>query len=491
MTATHEPPRAPVCLVQADKAERSPWPRFAQYGLVLGGAAAAAFGGLVAEDLFPDEGHWFDDNFRTARIIGLVVSLLLALIATWLLTHYRRNRGTLYYLRFQNETNPDYHEEVVDKARSEYLDFRSVSAWCDPGIEQEKDSGSSRYHVVDVRKQLNEMSAEFQRTTNDDAGDSGFDIAPNLLFPAALALGYEWMPPGEATLREFNKISAKKQKHGDETERLTWRLRTILHATNKQERDNETQQRRYAEEFQWKLHKAALDGKGATTKTRISNWLPAALKQPIYHFDANAGSSFKLTDTTEYQHVEPGSSSCSADQVRSVWLEFRLSQDDYSGSGEPEQDRKYSRKKMSSAHKDWAEVLRVVQIMRTSNSHDAMYSLVSYTSKSSHHTSGFTVLQIAEGVAFWLAKTLREFPNATVFVAGAMPKTMSFAAGYMINRVPPSSASGPYHPWRRIVPMGHFMYEEPELRPMWVRDDQIDPNVLIERAFGSNEETSL
>lgn len=460
MTATHKPPQDPVCLVQADKAERSLFQRIAQYILVVAGAAATSFGGLVAEDAVPvpDPENPVKSMLVEGRFIGLVISIGFVLWSLWLLTHYRRNRGTLYYLRFQNETNPDYHEEVVDKARSEYMDFRSVSAWCDPGIEEEKDSSSSRYHVVDVRKQLNEMSAEFQRTTNDDAGDSGFDIAPNLLFPAALALGYEWMPPGEATLREFNKIPAKKQKHNDETER------------------------RDVEEFQWKLHKAALDGKGAITKTRISNWLPSALKQPIYHFDANAHSSFKLADVTEYQHVEPGTSSCSANQVRSVWLEFRLTQDDYSGTGVEKEDRKYSRKKMISTHKDDAEVLRVVQMMRTSNSHNETYSLVSYTSKASHHASGFTVLQIAEGVAFWIAKTLREFPNATVFVAGAMPKTMSFAAGYMINRVPPSTASGPYHPWRRIVPMGHFLFERPMLRPMWVRDDQIDPNVLIDKA---------
>lgn len=444
----------PLCNVRADAPRRNRFGQAAQYLVVFGAAAAAAFGGLVAEDLLPSRDGWFENNFRVARIVGLVISLGLAAFGTWMLTQRRRNRGTLYYLRFQSETNPDFHERVMSQSRSEYLDFRSISAWCDPTLADVQKSGSHAYHVVDVRQQVNEMSAELQRAANDDSGESGFDIAPNLLFPTALALGYDWLPFGDVTLREFNGRSNKN-----------------------------------VEDFQWKLHEPVLTGQGKPTmKSRI-------IGEPVQHYNARNNAVYRLTENTSYQTT----GKLPSERVHTVWLEYRLSDRDYSGTPEQAKDRRNRIDRMSSVHKDTADVLRIIHVEKAIRENETDYCLVCCTVEDTAADQRLTVFQLTEGAAYWLARTLRDFPNAIVFIAGAIPKTVSFALGYMMNQIPVSNSQdkdpeypwfgtdGTYHPWQRIIPMGHFLFEEPELRPMWVRYDQIDPHELITKAEGAHQ----
>ena len=475
MTATPEQPGASstpeLYCVQADEPSPVGPHRFAYYLLLpFGAAAAAAFGGLVAEDVFPkpdlclpEPTPWLALNeVLPARVTGLVIALILAAVGTWILTKRRRNRGTLYYLRFQSETNPDFHQDVVEKSREQYLDFRSISAWCDPtlGVDHSRRSQAdlSRNHVVDVRRQLNEMSAELQRTTNDDTGDSGFDIAPNLIFPAALALGYDWIPPGQATLREFNPPREDKRE---------------------------------IEEFQWVLYPCDSSGQGKiANKTLVfGRW--------VHHFDEDSSDDYRVVSKDKYADEE-----CPADDVQSVWLELRLTNRDFS--------KPYLQFK--SCLKNSAQMSRTVYVEgpKSEVTGERKPCRLTYTGERLLH-SALSVLQITEAAAYWIARTLRDFPNAIVFVAAATPKTVSFAVGHLLSQIPVADLTNvrrlsdftpdpdyfpwlntdrPYHPWQRIVPMGHFGGEESPLRPMWVRDDQIDPNVLIERAFGSNEEAT-
>lgn len=378
--------------------------------LVLSGSAAAAFGGLVAEDFFPGGDKGVQLNPDWWRIAALVFALLVAVWATWSLSTHRQRRGTLYYLRLQNETNPDYHRDAVSKAAKEYLGFRSIAAWCDPGL-----------GTVDLCAAIAGMSSELERVINDDADDSGFDIAPNLVFPAALALGYDWIPPRNVRLREFNSPRRDKQ--------------TDIQA------------------FQWDLACATASGEGCGKRT---------LAHKRGHFDAKAVSGYRL---------------CAADlrsagvAATSVWLEYWLSDTDSS-------DRKEA---MTSPLKLAAEVIRTIRVEQPGPVAGASgaYTRLSYGSDAdTAGSTGLTVMQIAEGGAYWLRKTLEDFPNATVFVAARMPKTVSFAMGYLMTRPPMQRAAA--HPWRRIVPMGYFGHEPyPELRPTWVRADQKDPDQLI------------
>ncbi|MFT3945074.1 MAG: hypothetical protein QM705_14800 [Ancrocorticia sp.] len=507
---------------------------------MFAGAAATAFGGLLAEDTFPQKDHFSSGaSFSIFRLVLFTFFIALAMYATKQLTKRQLSHGTLYYLRFQNETNPDFHGDVVSEARSKYLDFRSVSAWCDPGIAEvrsdieghtgelrnkeisneqklprsrpkwmqrlcsdvseassKQDSSPSQYHVVDVRKQLNEMSAELQRTTNDDTGDSGFDVAPNLIFPAALALGYDWMPPGEATLHEFNPEGNETKSDPSDDSKPESGKSESAEDDSPEKKDADTTQH-YIKEFQWRLHKPILTGQGGETPN------PHDSKKPVRHFDVRGTSPYRLCAQTEYLRCHLDLKGKPTEPPRSVWLEFRVSDQDFSGNVEQARNRSIEKSRMFSDHKDEADVQRIIHMEQSLAQPSARYHVVTCTDDPKENVSGLTVFQMAEGCAYWIARTLRDFPDATIFIAAAMPKTVSFAVGYMMNQIPVGrppkpeeeppfegdpetfpwfQKDGTYHPWRRIVPMGHFLFERPELRPMWVRDDQIDPNVLIDKA---------
>lgn len=400
----------PTCVVSTDKPRRRWWVlgrTMASLMLVASGTAAAALLGLVAEDLLPTTSDWPVWSPHAARLFLLGVSLGAAVWATWSLSSRRKRTGTLYYLRLQDETNEDWHRSAVLKATKEYLAFRSISAWCDPGA-----------GTVDVRSKVAQMSEEFQRATNDDADDSGYDAAPNLIFPVALAMGYDWIPPKVTRLREFNRT-----KPGTDIQ-----------------------------EFQWRLTCASASGKECKDADQL--WHPP-------HFRADDDGSYRLVANT-WPTRDPS-------KVSSVWLEFWLSNTDWSDP----------KREMKSRHKDAAEVRREVFVEGPEKPHSVPrdYHLLKYGAKGSPR-SGLSVLQIAEGAAYWLGKTLEDFPKATVFVAGGMPKTVALAMGHLMTQ--PPMRRGAAHPWRRIVPMGHFHVDpEPELRPMWVRSDQVDPDRLI------------
>lgn len=422
---SREPPSPPTYVVSTDRNRRPSklWRKPIPLVLAVSGSAAAAFAGLVAEDFFPADGPWFAFAPRWARIVFLVLSLSVAGWAAWQLVAHRRSRGTLYYLRFQNETNEDFHREVVATASEEYLDFRSISAWCDPGP------------IVDARDQVARMRAEFERAANDDLNDSGYDVAPNLIFPVSLALGYDWLPPHNVVLREFNG------KAGG-----------------------------VVEEFQWKLGCATASGAGCCTEKR------GAMHRGL-HFDLGPGR-FNLA-------VRSDGDAVSNLRVRSVWLEYWLTEKDWSGtpagvSPAPAGTRKL---RMTSPLKTAADIRRIVRVEGPSTEFPdkSVYQLLKYSPHIDQTSTGLSVRKIAEGAAFHLGHTLGLYPNATVFVAAAMPKTVALAMGYLMTRPPFTEPA--WHPWRRIVPMGHFLKEpHPELRPMWVRESQRDPAELIRRA---------
>lgn len=163
------------------------------------------------------------------------------------------------------------------------------------------------------------MSAELRRTTNDDTDYSGFDIAPNLIFPAALALGYDWMPPGEATLRE-----------------------------------SERPQRRCCvsdpEQFQWKLHRADISGDGLVTQgSERRLWRGSE----ITHFDVDSSAAYRIVCISQ-----PNDGERARSRVKSVWLlEYRLSDTDCSHTGRP----------FVSELRDEAEGPRIIHVGRASN----------------------------------------------------------------------------------------------------------------------------
>ncbi len=411
----------PMQYVRTDRQRLVSRYNWAESVLVLAASAAAAFAGLVAEDISPAPSSGLDRGWSWERVLLLVLAVGFAWVAVRSLVRRRRLRGTIYYLRMQSDTTGDYHAKAREEARMDYPGFRAMAAWCDP-----------RDGTVDVRRQVDQLSNELQRSTNDDADDSGFDIVPDLVFPVALAVGYDWIPPGPRGLylREFT-------------------------ATGEGE----------VAAFEWKL--------GCLTAVGV-----APMGQSTVCGDPRCGiGHYQPSDSENLRALTSGTALPGA-SVQTVWLEYRLTNCEYADKVEPDCGRGV--RVMNSPLKDAAEVRRVIHVesRRAPNAATATYALLEYTRNPQCKCVDTPhVQEIAEGAAYWLGQTLRDYPNATVYVAAAMPKTVAFAMGYLMTRPALRGPAG--HPWRRIVPMGFFPGEPNGLRPMWVRFDQRDPDELI------------
>lgn len=152
-------------------------------------AMTTAFGGLVADDIISADGSctieylpdlWSHHCTSQARL-GWFVGSAALLIGAMATRHWLVNRnGTLYYVRLLPASSPDRMRGAMDIARARSLDFRTATGWF--GVTGE---------VADIRTDVARVSDELERAMNDDDEATAYIIAPNLSFPAALAVGHD------------------------------------------------------------------------------------------------------------------------------------------------------------------------------------------------------------------------------------------------------------------------------------------------------------
>lgn len=141
---------------------------------------AAAVLGLVLDNALPvgSATRTFSGSRWTVMI--LVVGLMGVCI------YYRRwiyrGTGTLYSLSFLDEPMLDYHEDAQSDAERNHMTVRLLGCRVDI-------LGRERDGVVDVVQPRQDLSRALESAMNDDRDDTGYAIAPVLLWPAALAMG--------------------------------------------------------------------------------------------------------------------------------------------------------------------------------------------------------------------------------------------------------------------------------------------------------------
>lgn len=178
-------------------------------------ALTTAFGGLIAEDLITRDAActvstvpdlWSDDCTSPSRLgwfLGTLAVLVLAMaLRAWLIAH----NGTLYYLRLLPAESADRTRAAVDVANARSLDFRSATGWF----------GTSD-DVVDLRREVDHVSDELERAMNDDDDATGYVLAPNLAFPAALAVGYDVLLRQRTHLAELPTEARRRRLPGGDT----------------------------------------------------------------------------------------------------------------------------------------------------------------------------------------------------------------------------------------------------------------------------------
>ena len=176
--------------------------------------ASAAIFGLVLEDTFPVHGNPRTvSGARWAIMIGMI-SLLVLFVA------YRRwvyrDIGTLFSLIFLDETMSDYHEKArVDAARW-HMAERLISRRIDV-------LGRERDGVVDVVQPCQDLSRAVEDALDQDREDTGYAVAPNLLWPAALAVGASLTRTDKMRFLDYDKETTKFRLRDKAAERVAVR----------------------------------------------------------------------------------------------------------------------------------------------------------------------------------------------------------------------------------------------------------------------------
>lgn len=181
------------------------WGRINDVAIVLLAAVTTACAGLVFEDALPlsPVGVRFDPR-RWLVLVAVAVALTLLL---WIRQRRQRFSGTLYYVRYLMEWMGDWRLDQLRAVQEGFLDKRVVTAWCT--TPQEND-------VLDIARDTGMLTRELQSTMNGDRADTGFNLAPNLLLPAGVALGYD--------LYAWDDLSLEELFDGEKPVTLSWTL---------------------------------------------------------------------------------------------------------------------------------------------------------------------------------------------------------------------------------------------------------------------------
>lgn len=152
----------------------------ADVGVAVLVSASAALFGLVLGDAVPVGAESPVCSGARWVLMVVVLALLVAAVAgrRWIY----RGTGTLFSVSFLDETMPDYHEQAQADAERWHMAVQLLERRVDV-------LGRERAGVVDVVQPRQELSRALEEAINQDRDDTGYAVAPNLLWPAALAVG--------------------------------------------------------------------------------------------------------------------------------------------------------------------------------------------------------------------------------------------------------------------------------------------------------------
>lgn len=189
----------------------------ADLGVAVLVPASAAIFALVLEDAFPVGAN--PQTFSGARwsFLLLVVGLLVVSV------RYRRwvyyGTGTLFSLSFLDETMNDYHEQAQADAERRHMTVQLLSSRVDVlGREQDR--------VVDVVQPRQELSRALENVVNQDREDTGYAVAPNLLWPAALAVGASLTRTAKMRFLDYDHETTVFRLRDKASERIAVRTKT-------------------------------------------------------------------------------------------------------------------------------------------------------------------------------------------------------------------------------------------------------------------------
>jgi len=168
----------------------------ADLGVAVLVPASAAMFGLVLADALPVGAN--PPTSSSARLIFLFVALVLLGVAVFYRRWVYHGNGTLFSLVFLDETMPDFHEQAQTHAARHHMAVRLIGRRIDV-------LGRERDDVVDVVQPCQELARALEHAINHDREDTGYAVAPNVLWPAALAIGASLTRTDKMRFLEYNR----------------------------------------------------------------------------------------------------------------------------------------------------------------------------------------------------------------------------------------------------------------------------------------------
>lgn len=136
---------------------------------------------LIIEDLLPLKPPR-QISLERATLLATALALLFAAVLWRSLIH--RRTGTLFYVRLLADDMPDLHDAAIQIAARRRMSLKSVTRWAD--LPTHTHEG-----VIDLSATCADIAAALEAVVNADRDDTAYTIAPNILWPAALAIGAE------------------------------------------------------------------------------------------------------------------------------------------------------------------------------------------------------------------------------------------------------------------------------------------------------------
>ncbi|MBB1032090.1 hypothetical protein G6027_14615, partial [Dietzia sp. SLG310A2-38A2] len=351
-------------------------------------AMTTAFGGLVAEDLITRDAActisavpdlWSPECTSPSRLawfVGTLAVLITAMaVRAWMIAH----NGTLYYLRLLPAESADRMRAAVDVANARSLDFRSATGWF-----------GTNGDVVDLRRAVDHVSDELERAMNDDDDATGYVLAPNLAFPAALAVGYDTLLRERTHLAELPTEARRRRLPGGDTG-----VRTVYFDDG----DDMWAERR------WRSRRSRPDSELSMVTLRTGR--PAAASSQA------APSTTAPADRTV---------------VGRVWLSLQFD----GGGAVSEVDAQHPLRTA-------ADLVVVVGPTATTDGVETLrpWALPAgrwYPGASGRQIDRRAFARLVEELSGAVEQVLDDYPEADVLLSGRMPRSVAFALGYVISQ---------------------------------------------------------
>ncbi|MFC7617292.1 hypothetical protein ACFQV2_31585 [Actinokineospora soli] len=173
--------------------------------VVLAALITAALA-LVVEDALAKPTP--DARVVASRLVLLGAALVLLGVGLWLRSRIHRTSGTLFHIHLLDSGMRDRRHRAVQAAATRRMSTRAVIRWVDltPGDP-----------LPDISADCAEIGRALEALVNNDRDDTGHTVAPNLLWPAALAIGAYLPAPAGMRLLELPRPTTPTRSNSPST----------------------------------------------------------------------------------------------------------------------------------------------------------------------------------------------------------------------------------------------------------------------------------